>query len=62
MVEMLEPMGHEIVAYLRAGTEQIVARLAPQPLPAPGEALPLRMDLTKVHFFSTATEASLLDV
>ena len=51
-MEVMEPMGNEIFAYVRVAPEsQVVARLEPQPLGAPGDALGLRLDLDKVHLF-----------
>ena len=51
-LEVMEPMGNEIFAYVRVAPEsQVVARLEPQPLGAPGDALGLRLDLDKVHLF-----------
>ena len=51
-LEVLEPMGNEIFAYVRvAPGSQVVARLEPQSLGAPGEPIGLRLDLGKVHLF-----------
>ena len=65
-LEVVEPMGREVIVYVRAGSaengdagETIVARLAPQALPEPGQALSLRFDLSKIHFFDAETGAAL---
>jgi len=51
-VEVLEPMGHEVVLYaVLAGGERIVARVEPQQLPNPGESVSLAVDLDKLHLF-----------
>ena len=52
VLEVEEPMGNEIFAYVRTSPESLlVARLEPQPLGAPGGPLDLRLDLDKVHLF-----------
>ena len=51
-LEVVEPMGNEIIAYVRVSpTERLVARLEPQVIPEPGAPLPLHVDLDKVHVF-----------
>ena len=51
-LEVEEPMGNEIFAYVRTTPESLlVARIEPQPLVAPGERLDLRFDLDKIHLF-----------
>ena len=51
-LEVVEPMGNEIIAYVRVAPEvRVVARLEPQPFPAPGETVALRVDLDKAHLF-----------
>jgi len=58
-VEGLEPLGNEIFVHLRAGEHRATARVAPQPLPAPGEPLDVAFDLSRLHFFDPETERSL---
>ena len=51
-LDVEEPMGNEIFAYVRlTADEQLVARLEPQPLGAPGQAISLRIDLARIHLF-----------
>ena len=51
-LEVVEPMGNEIIAYVRVTPEaRLVARLEPQPFPQPGETVALRVDLEKTHLF-----------
>jgi hypothetical protein len=38
-----------------------VARVAPQPLPEPGESLDLALDLAKLHFFDRDTGVALTE-
>ena len=59
-VEVVEPMGNEIFAYVRtSGGTRLVARLEPQTLADPGGAIDLRVDLDKVHTFDRETGQSL---
>ena len=55
VVELVEPVGSEAYANLRLGAQPLVARLSPQDLPAPGDALPLRIDPDGLHFFDIAS-------
>ncbi len=59
VLDVLEPMGHEIVVYAQAGPYPLVARVAPQPLPDPGQPLRLALDLSRLHFFDDETEIAL---
>ena len=54
-VEVLEPMGNEIIAYARAADQAVVARVAPQPMPEPGQPVRLAFDAGKLHFFDAET-------
>ena len=58
-LDVVEPMGHEIVLYAHAGSHRLVARVAPQPLPDPGQPLTLAADLTRLHFFDAETEEAI---
>ena len=59
-VEVEEPMGNEIVAYVRIGPDtRLVARLDPQPLATGNGDARLRLDLDKVHLFDAETGAAL---
>ena len=60
VLEVEEPMGNEIFAYVRTSPDaQIVARVEPQPLGTPGSELGLRVDLDKVHLFDRQSGESL---
>ena len=50
-LRVVEPMGHEIVAYFDVGATRLVARLSPQPMPEIGAAVPLVVDLDRIHLF-----------
>jgi multiple sugar transport system ATP-binding protein len=50
-VDVIEPMGNEILVYTRAGDADVVARIAPQPIPGPDENINLAVDLNRLHYF-----------
>ena len=50
-LDVLEPMGNEIFVYASTEAHDIVARVAPQSLPDPGNPLSLSLDTSKLHFF-----------
>ncbi|HET6568380.1 MAG TPA: sn-glycerol-3-phosphate ABC transporter ATP-binding protein UgpC [Rhodothermales bacterium] len=56
LLDVLEPMGNEIFVYARSLEQTLVARVAPQPLPSPGQSIQLAFDLTKLHFFDADTD------
>ncbi len=55
VIDVIEPMGNEIIVYARVLDHALVARVAPQPLPQPGQSIDLSLDLTKLHFFDVET-------
>ena len=60
-VDVVEPMGNEVVLYASAGPHRVVARVAPQEVPAVGGGLDLVCDLAKLHFFDAETERALTE-
>ncbi|MCB1056956.1 MAG: TOBE domain-containing protein, partial [Acidobacteria bacterium] len=60
-VEIVEPLGHEVIVHCRAGEDLIVAKLDPHHLPAMGEHLNLVVELEALHLFDPATEQRLTD-
>ncbi|MEM1056714.1 MAG: sn-glycerol-3-phosphate ABC transporter ATP-binding protein UgpC [Bacteroidota bacterium] len=50
-LNVLEPMGHEVVLYASRGETQVVARVEPQSLPEPGQTIQLAADTSKLHLF-----------
>ncbi|MGI9182801.1 MAG: ABC transporter ATP-binding protein [Longimicrobiaceae bacterium] len=60
VLDVTEPMGNEIFLYARASAHEVVARVAPQPLPDPGQPVELAFDLTRLHFFDPQTEEAIL--
>ncbi|MCD9028695.1 sn-glycerol-3-phosphate ABC transporter ATP-binding protein UgpC [Luteimonas sp. BDR2-5] len=55
LVEVVEPVGSEVFVNLRIGDHALVARLPPERVPVPGETLPLRIPVERVHFFDIDT-------
>jgi multiple sugar transport system ATP-binding protein len=55
-LELVEPLGNEMLLHARAGEHDVTARVVPQPVPAPGEPIELAFDLAKVHFFDPESD------
>ncbi|MEM1043234.1 MAG: sn-glycerol-3-phosphate ABC transporter ATP-binding protein UgpC [Bacteroidota bacterium] len=60
-LDVVEPMGNEIVLYVHSGPHTAVARVAPQPVPEPGSEIGLALDAGKLHFFDRETERALTE-
>ncbi|MGA7303217.1 MAG: sn-glycerol-3-phosphate ABC transporter ATP-binding protein UgpC [Rhodothermales bacterium] len=58
-LDVVEPMGNEIVFYAASGDNIVVARVSPQQLPDVGERISLWFDVEKLHFFDAESEVSL---
>ena len=58
-VELLEPMGNEIILHVSSNAHQLVARVAPQELPDPGQTIRLAFLRSKFHFFDHESGKSL---
>jgi len=58
-VEIVEPLGHEVIVHGRVGDELIAARLDPARIPEMGEELELAVELDAVHLFDAETETRL---
>jgi multiple sugar transport system ATP-binding protein len=54
-VEVVEPMGNEIFAYVTCGSAQLVARMAPEEI-LPGQTKDFTFDMSKAHFFDKTSE------
>jgi len=50
-LDLVEPMGNEVFLHASAGEHELTARVAPQPLPAPGAEVALALDGARMHFF-----------
>jgi len=58
-VELLEPMGNEIILHASSNAHQLVARVAPQELPEPEQNIRLALARSKFHFFDHESGKSL---
>ncbi|MGA9117594.1 MAG: sn-glycerol-3-phosphate ABC transporter ATP-binding protein UgpC [Bacteroidota bacterium] len=59
-IEVVEPVGNEVFVYFAAGPEaRFVARLATDAPPEVGKPFELLFDASRLHFFDSATDASL---
>ncbi|MBT7862012.1 MAG: ATP-binding cassette domain-containing protein, partial [Gemmatimonadetes bacterium] len=59
-VEVVEPMGNEVLLYLTTGKSSFVARVDPIHIPVVGQTVKLAVEIDKAHFFDKDTQASLL--
>ena len=59
VVDASEPLGNEVLLYLRAGGQDITARAEPHILPRPGDRLSLTVDPTRVHYFDRSSGRSI---
>ena len=55
LVDASEPLGNEVLLYLRAGGQELTVRAPPRLLPRPGERLALSVDPARVHYFDRST-------
>ena len=62
VVDASEPLGNEVLLYLRAGRHDLTARAEPRVLPRPGDRLSVSIDPSRVHYFDRATGVALTDI
>jgi multiple sugar transport system ATP-binding protein len=55
-VELVEPLGHEVVVYARAGDDLLSAKLDPHQMPAVDQEMSLDVELDAVQLFDTTSE------
>jgi multiple sugar transport system ATP-binding protein len=58
-VEMVEPLGHEVIIHGRTGEDLLVGSLGSHQLPKVGERIDLVVGLDSIHLFDAATEQRL---
>jgi len=58
-VDVVEPLGHEVIAYTRLGEDRIVAKLHAHHIPGIGEKLGLALDHAQIFLFDKETELRL---
>jgi multiple sugar transport system ATP-binding protein len=54
-VEVVEPLGHEVVVHVRVGDALITGKLGAHHLPAVGSTISLALDPERVHFFDVVS-------
>ncbi|HSP33505.1 MAG TPA: sn-glycerol-3-phosphate ABC transporter ATP-binding protein UgpC [Thermoanaerobaculia bacterium] len=59
IVDVVEPIGHESIVYMTAGSEKLVAIFDPQDTPRSGETIEIAIDPERVHLFDEATQLTL---
>jgi len=59
IVDASEPLGNEVLLYLRAGGQDVTARAEPHALARPGDRLSLTIDPARVHYFDRASGRSI---
>jgi multiple sugar transport system ATP-binding protein len=55
-VELIEPLGSEVLLHVRSADGELTARVAPDVTPPVGAEIDLAVDLTRVHYFDPTTE------
>ena len=60
LLDVIEPMGNEIVLYARSLDHEVVARIKPQAVPEPGQSIRLAFDRAKMHFFDSKDQAAIV--
>ncbi len=60
MVEVIEPMGSEIILHISIGDDTLVARVDAHTKAKIGEKIPLVFDWEKIHIFDKDTEENLM--
>jgi multiple sugar transport system ATP-binding protein len=59
-VDVVEQMGNEVIVYLKAGNDTLIARVPPQNAPHPGESVTVGFAPDHLHFFDAETELTLV--
>ena len=60
-VDVVEPLGSEILVYLTVGEHTLIAKIEPTVMPRVGDTMDAALDLEHVHFFDAETGDSLTD-
>ena len=58
-IEIVEPLGHEVIVHGRVGDDVLVAKIEPHRAPRMGSRIDLVIELDSLHLFDAATERRL---
>jgi multiple sugar transport system ATP-binding protein len=58
-VEVVEPLGDEVIIHVRVGDDVLVYKVEPHAMPEMGDKAELVLELDKLHLFDTVTERRL---
>jgi multiple sugar transport system ATP-binding protein len=58
-VDVVEQMGNEVIVYLKAGNDTLIARVPPNDAPLPGDSVTVGFAPDHLHFFDAETELAL---
>jgi multiple sugar transport system ATP-binding protein len=58
-IEIVEPLGHEVIVHGRVGDDVLVAKIEPHRAPRMGARIDLVIELDSLHLFDAATERRL---
>ncbi|MGH7501756.1 MAG: ABC transporter ATP-binding protein [Longimicrobiales bacterium] len=58
-LDVVEPMGNELILYARTGDHEVVARVPPGVPPEPGSVIRLTLDTRRIHVFDAKSGAAL---
>jgi multiple sugar transport system ATP-binding protein len=59
-VDIVEAMGNETHLHLSAGEHMLVARVDPRTAASAGETFTAALDISRLHFFDTASEEAIV--
>ncbi|MFY9550803.1 MAG: sn-glycerol-3-phosphate ABC transporter ATP-binding protein UgpC [Thermoanaerobaculia bacterium] len=58
-IEIVEPLGDEVIVHARVGDDLLVYKVEPSAAPEPGQKREIAVELDRLHLFDAATEARL---
>jgi multiple sugar transport system ATP-binding protein len=59
-VDMVEPLGHEVIVHGRVGDDVLIAKLEPHHVPRLGDRIEVALELDTLHLFDAETERRLV--
>ncbi|HTW90752.1 MAG TPA: sn-glycerol-3-phosphate ABC transporter ATP-binding protein UgpC [bacterium] len=60
VVDVVEQMGNEVIVYLKAGENSLIARVPPQDAPRPGDSVTVGFTPDHLHLFDAQTELTIV--